>query len=559
MPANEFFDSSGYPSTGGSGSSASMRAELDAIEAGFNKMPTMAAHGGWAVFVNSGATALEAVDLSVSTSSARLGFLQAGTGATARTAQAKMRERYSPEDTGAVGTGSPTDDQPEIAQAITNLATGGGLLEFDSKTYYANAALSSPASVNLKGKGPAHHAFYQTGSVAGTVLLIKGSAAGDCLTLGGAAGGRGNFGIEDMSVYSSGSAAIQSIVRCAGVLHPALKNVEIGGKDVTDGVGLLLNRDASGNATIYGDFTHLKIINVDTGLKISNAMNANTFHGGSIQGHVRAFLIEAPVTIPLSNRFLGTQFEATYSTAMEHEYLAPGTQIAGYTENTAGLYVVKLGKLTGAGSTTFDGCYFEIGSTPATYNDGSHGVLTLVPVVEVGTGVTNTLFDNCEWACYLLDRGTRTRADGLLAGPDYWTKSPPISVRRSSIAGVVPATTWTVVDFATALTEDGTFSWNAVTKVLSVLRAGLYDMSTMVAIDGWAAAQDWCQCRITCGGTVWQGLNMPPYKAGDTYHTFARAVQRLAAGDTIKVEVFTGEATTILGDAAYNHLIVKQC
>jgi len=59
MPTNEFYDSSGYPSTGAQGSSASMRAEFDAIEAGFVKLPTMAGNGGEPVFVNAGGTALE--------------------------------------------------------------------------------------------------------------------------------------------------------------------------------------------------------------------------------------------------------------------------------------------------------------------------------------------------------------------------------------------------------------------------------------------------------------------------------------------------------------------
>jgi len=59
MPSNEYYDSSGYPATGGAGSSASMRAELDAVEAGFMKLPTMAGSGGEPVFVNAGGTALE--------------------------------------------------------------------------------------------------------------------------------------------------------------------------------------------------------------------------------------------------------------------------------------------------------------------------------------------------------------------------------------------------------------------------------------------------------------------------------------------------------------------
>jgi hypothetical protein len=57
--ANEYYDSTGYPQTGASGSSASMRAELDSVEAGFNKLPTLTANGNKLVKVNSAGTGLE--------------------------------------------------------------------------------------------------------------------------------------------------------------------------------------------------------------------------------------------------------------------------------------------------------------------------------------------------------------------------------------------------------------------------------------------------------------------------------------------------------------------
>lgn len=57
--SNPYYDSTGYPQTGASGSSASMRAEFDSIEAGFNKLPTLAGNGGKLVKINSAANALE--------------------------------------------------------------------------------------------------------------------------------------------------------------------------------------------------------------------------------------------------------------------------------------------------------------------------------------------------------------------------------------------------------------------------------------------------------------------------------------------------------------------
>jgi len=60
MPSNEYYDSTGAPSTGSHGASATMRAEFDAIEAGFIKMATLAGNANLPIFVNSGGTAQEA-------------------------------------------------------------------------------------------------------------------------------------------------------------------------------------------------------------------------------------------------------------------------------------------------------------------------------------------------------------------------------------------------------------------------------------------------------------------------------------------------------------------
>src|SRR3990172_5880199 len=59
--ANEFYDHTTYPATSSSLSSSTARTEFDLIEAGFAKLPTMAAKAPYFVRVNAGATALEAV------------------------------------------------------------------------------------------------------------------------------------------------------------------------------------------------------------------------------------------------------------------------------------------------------------------------------------------------------------------------------------------------------------------------------------------------------------------------------------------------------------------
>lgn len=60
--ANEFYDHGAVPATGSSLSSATMRAEFDAIEAGFDRLPTLTGQANKLVKVNAGATALETTD-----------------------------------------------------------------------------------------------------------------------------------------------------------------------------------------------------------------------------------------------------------------------------------------------------------------------------------------------------------------------------------------------------------------------------------------------------------------------------------------------------------------
>jgi len=59
---SDFYDHAGYPATGASGASAAMRAELDAIAAGFAKLAALTGNGSKFLRVNAGGTAYEAID-----------------------------------------------------------------------------------------------------------------------------------------------------------------------------------------------------------------------------------------------------------------------------------------------------------------------------------------------------------------------------------------------------------------------------------------------------------------------------------------------------------------
>lgn len=59
--SNDYYNGGTFPTTGSAATSASMRAELSSVTAGFDKLPTLTGNGGKTVKVNAGGTALEAV------------------------------------------------------------------------------------------------------------------------------------------------------------------------------------------------------------------------------------------------------------------------------------------------------------------------------------------------------------------------------------------------------------------------------------------------------------------------------------------------------------------
>lgn len=59
----DFYSHGSYPATGASGASASMRAELDSVEAGFAKLAALTGNGSKFLRVNASATAYEALDV----------------------------------------------------------------------------------------------------------------------------------------------------------------------------------------------------------------------------------------------------------------------------------------------------------------------------------------------------------------------------------------------------------------------------------------------------------------------------------------------------------------
>lgn len=94
--------------------------------------------------------AAKSAALAASTGSSLVGHIATGTGATARTTQAKLRDFVSVKDFGAVGDGV-TNDSTAIQAALT--AGAGRAVYFPGGTYLISATLTVPADTMVTGDG----------------------------------------------------------------------------------------------------------------------------------------------------------------------------------------------------------------------------------------------------------------------------------------------------------------------------------------------------------------------------------------------------------------------
>lgn len=143
-----------------------------------------------------GDTALDEVSAqyAASNGSSLVGFLQAGTGAVARTAQAKMRDVVSVKDFGAVGDGV-ADDTAAIQAAVN----AGGEVFFPTGRYLISSTITVAKTVSLLGSSSS---FGDTTATA--ELLYTGT--GVALQIGDGSTKIYNVRIDTLGIRASGAA-----------------------------------------------------------------------------------------------------------------------------------------------------------------------------------------------------------------------------------------------------------------------------------------------------------------------------------------------------------------
>jgi hypothetical protein len=128
------------------------------------------------------ANLVDSTTLSASGGSSGVGFVQAGTGAVARTAQAKLRESVSVKDFGAVGDGV-TDDTAAIQAAIDSLTqdignydlqldSRGGTVQLPPGRFLVSAPVSIRPGIVVNGCGPNISILVNQGTTNNVVSLV---------------------------------------------------------------------------------------------------------------------------------------------------------------------------------------------------------------------------------------------------------------------------------------------------------------------------------------------------------------------------------------------------
>lgn len=529
----------------------------------------------------------------VRTTTANLGpvvsYTPAGTGSVTTTVQTKLRETVSVKDFGAVGdaviSGNSVSSGTDNLTAFNNAfsyAVSSHISEITvpSGFYYISAPITLPRGITLTGEGTSHLPIVTQSSYrTGTCLLIAGTVGTDCLAFESNAG---HSAIQNMSVYNTNTNAIRSVVSIIGQQYPSLINVEIGSLKKTTGCGLWISPSATGAEyeTLWGAFHNVIVTIVDIGsaneasvrygaiiygFSSTKRCNANSFVSGQFAGTWAGLLIDGDSgdTGALSCVFHGVKFDTIWDGTYTPEYRATADGVFGW--NKTNCYIAPVVQLNKGQNIDFHGCYFESAGFPATYNDGTHGSYTLLPVFYNGGGTTVNIGTNvlgCNWNnTYLFDISSSARVDPVLSNR-YATRNVENLLVLASSTQTISAYTWTKVQLSstTQFGDNSYLEWDSTNNAAKIRSPGTYLISGQFEFNSWAVtAGTWASIRIqTDAGYTYQGAYVQPIGAGNGMNMQVQICMDLLRGQSVWLEVIQNQGTNQTSSGSNTRLNVTK-
>jgi len=217
-----------------------------------------------------------------------VGYTPAGTGATANTVQAKLRETVSVKDFGATGNGT-TDDTAAIQLAVTAVYTNGKSLYFPAGTYLMSSTITMG---NTTATAATYCHFYGDGNNS----LIKVTAANVNPFLwqgphpdvdGGGNRIDGRILIENMRFlgpYNSAPASAASYTNSIGIKFYGVQGITLTNLTFNgwhDGE-FYQNCDIVSRYNIYSQNNYNAVNSLATGYAINSSLNSFNSYGGLV-------------------------------------------------------------------------------------------------------------------------------------------------------------------------------------------------------------------------------------------------------------------------------------
>jgi len=165
------------------------------------------------------------LDLSQSSGSSLVGFIQSGSGAVDRTVQSKLREFVSAKDFGAIGDGV-TDDTAALQVAINQTSTTGSVLYIPSGTYLVTETLSIPNKTQIIGE----HRHQYIGAAGTNITFAPTSPKSLFVPSGAVAPFRWGYALENLYINGNSASAIGNsiyAIDCHGWNKSVVRNVAI--------------------------------------------------------------------------------------------------------------------------------------------------------------------------------------------------------------------------------------------------------------------------------------------------------------------------------------------